>query len=182
VDELRPGLWTWTAPHPDWDETRDASWGPDVRSYALVRGEHVILFDPVDPPRELLEGRDGEVVLTAEWHSRSAGDLALPVRGHGDPLPDGIVEQPGFYPEERSLWIAEHGALIAGDSLPDGGPAPDPWLGKTSRADYNAKLCPLLELPVELVLATHGDPVFDDARARLAAALGQPTNSSRTSS
>lgn len=45
-----------------------------------------------------------------------------------------------------------------GDSFP-GGPIPDDWLpdGKT-RADYRAWLEPFLELPVELVLPTHGDP------------------------
>jgi hypothetical protein len=40
-----------------------------------------------------------------------------------------------------------------------GGPIPDDRLpeGQT-RADYRSWLSPLLELPVELVLPTHGDP------------------------
>jgi len=56
------------------------------------------------------------------------------------------------------LWLEEHGALVFGDSFP-GGPIPDDWLpdGKT-RADYAAWLERLLELPVKLVLPTHGDP------------------------
>ena len=33
-------------------------------------------------------------------------------------------------------------------------------------------LRPLLDLPVELLLLTHGEPVRDDARAQLAAAIG----------
>jgi hypothetical protein len=47
---------------------------------------------------------------------------------------------------------------VFGDSFP-GGPIPDDWLpeGQT-RADYNAWLASLIELPVELVLPTHGDP------------------------
>jgi hypothetical protein len=56
------------------------------------------------------------------------------------------------------LWLAEHRALVFGDSFP-GGPIPDDWLpeGQT-RADYRAWLSPLLALPVELVLPTRGDP------------------------
>jgi hypothetical protein len=30
MDEIRTGLWTWTAPHPEWHEQ------PVVRSYAVV--------------------------------------------------------------------------------------------------------------------------------------------------
>jgi hypothetical protein len=111
-------------------------------------------------------------VLTAEWHKRSAPELELPVHDRGDPLPDGVEERPAFYlPEERFLWIPTARALIAGDSLPNGGGVPDAWLGETPRAEYNEGLRPLLDLPIELLLPTHGDPVVDDAHARLDQAL-----------
>jgi hypothetical protein len=143
VEELRPGLWTWTAPHPDWHEQ------PVVRSYAVERGDALVLVDPMAPPEELHAGRAVQVALTAPWHGRSARE--------GAPEAD-VDARPAFYPDERVLWLAEHGALVFGDSFP-GGPIPDDWLpeGKT-RADYRAWLEPLLELPVELVLPTHGDP------------------------
>jgi hypothetical protein len=48
---------------------------------------------------------------------------------------------------------------------------PDEWLGDSKREDYNAKLRPLLDLPIELLLPTHGDPITEDARARLERAL-----------
>jgi hypothetical protein len=172
VEELRPGLWTWTARHPAWDAERDTLWGPDVRSYAWDAGDILVLFDPIDPPHELLEGRRVEIVLTAEWHKRSSPELGLPVRDRGDPLPDGVEERPAFYqPEERFLWLPRQRALVAGDSLPSGGGVPDAWLGETPRAEYNERLRPLLDLPIELILPTHGDPVVDDAHARLEQAL-----------
>jgi hypothetical protein len=69
-----------------------------------------------------------------------------------------VDTRPGFYTDERVLWLAEHGALVFGDSFP-GRPVSDDWLpeGRT-RADHRSWLSPLLALPVELVLPTHGDP------------------------
>jgi glyoxylase-like metal-dependent hydrolase (beta-lactamase superfamily II) len=170
VHELAGGLWTWTAPHPEWKD--DPSWGPEVRSYVLHTDDGVILFDPIAPPQELLDG-NVQVVLTAEWHGRDAHKLGLPIRG--DDLPPQVTAQPAFYPGERTLWIPGQNALVAGDSLPDGGAVPDAWLesewAKATRAEYNEKLRPLLDLPVELILPTHGDPVLDGAAIALRAAL-----------
>lgn len=170
MQELAGGLWTWAAPHPEWGD--DPSWGPEVRSYALKTDDGVILFDPIAPPQELLEG-DVQVVLTAEWHGRDAQKLGVPIRGAD--LPPQVTAQPAFYPGERTLWIPGHNALVAGDSLPDGGAMPDEWLesegAKATREEYNQKLRPLLDLPIELLLPTHGDPVLDDAQDKLRRAL-----------
>jgi len=171
VDELAPGLWTWSGNHPDWND--NPTWGPEVRSYALSANDGVILFDPTAPTDELMRDANVEVVLTAEWHTRDADKLGLRIRE--DDLPPGVTAHPGFFPGERTLWIAAHKALVAGDCLPDGGAIPDAWLvsewEKSTRGEYNAKLRPLLELPIELLLPTHGDPVVGDAHARLAQAL-----------
>jgi glyoxylase-like metal-dependent hydrolase (beta-lactamase superfamily II) len=86
-----------------------------------------------------------------------------------------VNAQPAFFPGERSLWIPAQNALVIGDSLPGAGAMPDAWLesewAKATREEYNEKLRPLLDLPVELLLPTHGDPVLDDAHDRLSAAL-----------
>jgi hypothetical protein len=144
MEELRPGLWTWTAPHPEWHEQ------PGVRSYAVEQEDGLVLIDPMTPPAELLADRELRVALTCPWHARSAPELGAPEAE--------VEARPGFYPDERVIWLADHGALVFGDSFP-GGPIPDDWLpeGRT-RGDYDAWLGELHELPVELVLPTHGDP------------------------
>ena len=165
MDELRPGLWTWTGRHPDWRD--DPHWGPEVRSYALRTDDGVVLFDPIAPPGELTRDANVQVVVTAEWHSRDAERLGLKVLTD---LPAGIDEHPAFFPGERTLWLASHHALVAGDSLPGAGPMPDAWLksewATSTREEYNAKLRPLLELPVERVLASHGGPFDRNALER----------------
>jgi hypothetical protein len=170
VQELRPGLWTWTARHPDW--TPDEEWEPEVRSYAIARGDEILLFDPLKPPPDLIRNRNVEIVLTAEWHRRSSAELAAPIHRIGEPLPDGVEERPAFFPQDRVLWLPEERALILGDSLMYAKAIPDAWLGESSREDYNAKLRPLLELPFELLLPTHGDPIVGHARAHLERQLG----------
>jgi hypothetical protein len=144
MEELRPGLWTWTAPHPEWREQ------PVVRSYAVERGGTLVLIDPISPPPELLEGRELRVALTCPWHARSAPEL--------DASEAELESRPAFYPDERVLVLEEHGALVFGDSWP-GGPIPDDWLPEDkTRADYDAWLASLLEPPPTLLLPTHGDP------------------------
>jgi hypothetical protein len=171
VQELAGGLWTWTGRHPDWND--DPSWGPDVRSYALRTNDGVILFDPIAVPDELDREGSVQVVLTAEWHGRDAEQLGFPICG--DDLPPEVNAQPAFFPGERSLWIPAQNALVIRDSLPDGGAMPDAWLqsewAKATREEYNEKLRPLVDLPVELLLPTHGDPVLDDAHRALTRAL-----------
>jgi hypothetical protein len=152
MEQLRPGLWTWTAPHPEWHEQ------PLVRSYAVERGDALLLIDPMSPPAELLAGRELRVALTCAWHARSAPEL-----GAGE---EAVESRPGFYPEERVLCLRDYAALVFGDSFP-GGPIPDDWLPEGSTdADYRDWLRPLLELPVELVLPTHGDPGTADVLER----------------
>jgi glyoxylase-like metal-dependent hydrolase (beta-lactamase superfamily II) len=96
-----------------------------------------------------------------------------PVDGHvfeaGDRLPVGVEAFPGMEPNDLMLWVESRRALVAGDTLVDRGD------GLEFRADWATEgpaiaergvppeqilegLRPLLELPVEHVLATHGGP------------------------
>jgi hypothetical protein len=92
MEQLRPGLWTWTAPHPEWREQ------PVVRSYAVERGRALVLIDPISPPLELLEGGQLQVALTCPWHARSASEL--------DASEAELAARPGFYPDERVPLMA----------------------------------------------------------------------------
>ena len=51
VTELAPGLWRWTATHPEWTEEEGGQegWEPEVSSYALVEEDALVLIDPLVP-------------------------------------------------------------------------------------------------------------------------------------
>ena len=73
--EVRPGVWHWQSPHPDWGEEE---WWPElVSSYAIGLGDDFVLFDPLAVPDELRE-RATAVVLTAPYHERDARRLGPP--------------------------------------------------------------------------------------------------------
>jgi glyoxylase-like metal-dependent hydrolase (beta-lactamase superfamily II) len=217
--ELRPGLWHWEAPHPQWEPTEP--WGPEVSSYAIDDGERLLFFDPIAPPSELeaLAGdRATAIVLTCPWHERDSRGLVerlgvpvytplpdsaeylmekwgLTAEQVGDGSPDvawlvrqgvgeahpytagdrldvGVDAFAGQKPNDTVLWVASHGAVVAGDTLVDFGSGLEinpRWLSEEmTREQVVEGLRPLLDLPVQHMLATHGVP-FD--RAALERAL-----------
>jgi glyoxylase-like metal-dependent hydrolase (beta-lactamase superfamily II) len=80
----------------------------------------------------------------------------------GDDLPGGIVAYAAIEPDDLVLWIPRMRALVFGDTLVDRGAGlelPMTWDPRdVSREQRAAALRPLLDLPVELVLPTHGPP------------------------
>jgi len=88
----------------------------------------------------------------AEGHLFSAGDR----------LPVGVEAFPGKEPNDVVLWVESHQAVIAGDTLVDFGQGleiPPEWLSDgVTPTQMTEGLRPLLERPVEHVLATHGGP------------------------
>jgi glyoxylase-like metal-dependent hydrolase (beta-lactamase superfamily II) len=141
------------------------------------------------------------VLVTVFWHTRSAAAMVerygarvwAPTRARaavarragvvtdafrpGDPLPGGIEARPTVRGGEVVYWIAPHAALVPGDVLLADGEGglrmcPESWLPTArTRADLAASLTPLLDLPVERVLVSHGDPVLARARDVLAHAV-----------
>jgi glyoxylase-like metal-dependent hydrolase (beta-lactamase superfamily II) len=133
------------------------------------------------------------VLVTIYWHARSAAEIldrydgarvwahvpaAEEVRKRtpvtdtfvpGDALPGGVQAFDAGVNMEVAFWLPEPGGVVTGDALiaPPDGPV-RVWEGgdETRRA-----LQPLLELPVELVLLTHGEPVLHGGREALAKAL-----------
>jgi hypothetical protein len=95
--ELRPGIWHWQSPHPDWDAEQ---WWPQlVSSYAIALGDDVVLFDPIAVPDEIRE-RATAVVLTAPYHERDARSLGLPVHTPPADTWQDWVEKFGVAPEK----------------------------------------------------------------------------------
>jgi glyoxylase-like metal-dependent hydrolase (beta-lactamase superfamily II) len=89
---------------------------------------------------------------TGEGHLFSAGDR----------LPVGVEAFPGKEPNDIVLWVEGRSAVIAGDTLVDFGEGleiPAEWISPpVTREQIAEGLRPLLALPVEHVLATHGGP------------------------
>jgi glyoxylase-like metal-dependent hydrolase (beta-lactamase superfamily II) len=187
VRELRTGVWHWSAPHPEWEPGVDWGEDVSVSSYAIEDGGGLLLFDPLAPPDEIVEragAREAAIVLTSPWHRRDAQSLAErigapvyvpppdqgdpdPVQGRvftaGDALPMGVEAFPGREePNDLMLWVGSRRALVAGDTLIDRGHGLellDEWLPDgVTREQILESLRPLLDLPVELVLPTHGKP------------------------
>jgi glyoxylase-like metal-dependent hydrolase (beta-lactamase superfamily II) len=105
------------------------------------------------------------------WLLREHKGEALPYEA-GDRLPFGADVFPGHKANDTVLWVESHSAVISGDTLVDFGKGleiNERWLRPgVTREEVAAGLRPLLELPVEHVLATHGGP---NDRAALERAL-----------
>lgn len=199
LDELRPGLFRWTAIHPDAEPEPEpgspADWGPEVGSVAYAAPDALLLVDPLVPAdrTELQDeidtlvrshGRRVAILTTLKFHRRSRPELAARYQASTsrarDTLPEGVVTLPIRGAGETMVWLPEREALIPGDRLlgDDAGGLrlPDErWLRYLSsgmrRRGLAAVLRPLLDLPVELVLVSHGEPVLADGRAAIARAL-----------
>jgi hypothetical protein len=76
-EELGPGLWRWTARHPEW---HPGDFGRQVASYLVEAGSDALLIDPLlpdpaDPVLGLIERVRSDrlsVLVTVPYHVRSA--------------------------------------------------------------------------------------------------------------
>lgn len=197
-EELRPGLWRWTAHHEEWKQ--------EVAAVAVATEAELVLIDPLlvgdqwQRLEDALDERQLHVLLTIHWHARSADEIASRFSGAriwahsrnraavarrapvtdvfrlGDELPGGLVALEARPRSEVLFWLPRSRALIAGDALLGDGEkgeglhtCPKWWLPEsTSLEDLRASLRPALELPVEMVLTSHGAPVLTGAGEQLA--------------
>jgi len=137
----------------------------DVPVYAArpeTGPELVELYD-VDPARV-----EGFISSDLRWLVHEGGGEFHEI----PPAPFGLELFVGRTRCDLVLWLEPARAVIAGDTLADWGDGlaiHDEWLSaKVSRGDVVARLRPLLEKPVEIVLAAHGEPTD---RAELERAL-----------
>jgi glyoxylase-like metal-dependent hydrolase (beta-lactamase superfamily II) len=190
TQEIAPGLRRWTAWHDHWEE--------QVGSVAVDTADGLVLIDPLDPPADLPSPK--HVLLTLYYHARAAAGLKArvwaparsqrPLRNRGveaedaaaGELPGGIVPFPTARAAESVYWLPEHRAVVVGDVLLGAGAkpratdeplrlCPQRWLGKSTHEQLRRSLLPLLDLPVEHVLVSHGLPVVDNGKRELARVL-----------
>jgi hypothetical protein len=193
VETLAPGLRRWTARHEEW--------GEEVGCVAVDTDEGLVLIDPLDPPALFVspehvlltvffhlrstDAVGAPHVWAGKYSTRSAANRGVTVTddvADGN-LPGGIVAYPTARRAEVVYWLPEQRSLVVGDVLLGAGAkpkatdeplrlCPERWLGGPSLDDLRASLRPLLELPVERVLVSHGAPVLEHGNRELERVLG----------
>ena len=110
--------------------------------------------------------------------ARRTDDGITDVYKIGATLPGGVEARPSGGRSEVVFWIPAHRTLVPGDVILGGEDGtglrlcPESWFPKSvGHGKIRAALQPLLDLPVERVLVSHGEPVLSGARAALARAL-----------
>jgi glyoxylase-like metal-dependent hydrolase (beta-lactamase superfamily II) len=140
------------------------------------------------------------VVITIYWHARNAQQIRDRYAGArvwayrpataeiqqrtdvtdtftvDDALPAGVRAYEAGVADEVVYWLPDDRALVTGDIViaTAARPAPRVWsenMQPQVLENVRRSLRPLRDLPVELLLLTHGEPVLDGAREALHRAL-----------
>ena len=189
--DVAPGLWIWRREHPDWSP--DADWEPLVTSTCVESAGQVAVLDALAPPEdatdvwERLDARPPTLaVVLKPDHVR---DVDLFVRRYGarpfgpalfwphdvpeteleaieprSELPGGLVAlYDGRGRSETPLWLPEQRTLVFADALTAPGGELRVWATPWHEERALPALRALLELPFELVVVAHGEPVHDRA-------------------
>ena len=192
ITQIGPGLRYWTAPHPEWRGATD--WPEDVGCVYYEASDAVALIDPLIPKGEedqfwaMLDAaieRSGlpvAVLLTAPWHRRSAPVVAerygaaVWAGESSEILPSGVeVFVPAGSPKQQvAFFLRPPRTLVVAEFFRGAGgglrvcPSPD-LIDKNA---FDESLRTLLDLPIDHVLVSHGEPVFHDGKRLIAEALG----------
>jgi hypothetical protein len=197
VEKIVPGLWRWTAPHPEWVPDAELEspddWEQLVGS-VLYESEHAVIFiDPLVPPNadafwRWADKRVGRrpvwVLTTLAPHRRSREVITARYRASVSRARSGLPE--GVEPivlrgaRETMFWLPRVGTLVPGDRILGGRAGglrlcPESWLAwsRVNRDELRSLLMPLLELPIERVLVSHGQPILRDGVRALRRCLSQ---------
>jgi hypothetical protein len=169
-----------------------ADWPELVGSVAYEAPDAFVLIDPL-VPEELwpalgkridAHGQPVRVLTTIGFHRRSRDEVvrrfdATTSRAKAS-LPEGVETVTIRRAGETMVWLPGPRALVPGDRLlgDDAGGlrlCPPGWLRYLEPGlgydELREALRELLELSVEMVLVSHGDPVLRDGRAAIERAL-----------
>lgn len=196
--EIVPGLLRWTAPHPDWNARAapgsSDDWDEQVGSVLYELPDAVALIDPLLPSEdragfldwldERVGSRPVSILTTIRWHRRDRDELAERYRSTRsrawNAVPAGITPRPLRGAGETVFWLPAVAALVPGDRLigARGGGlqvCPQSWLEDVhvNRPALAELLRTLVELPIERVLVSHGEPVLRGGAAALVRAIAQ---------
>jgi hypothetical protein len=192
VTRIAEGLWRWTAEHPRWaywpNHEREAR---EVGCVYYEAADATVLVDPLVPAAEeddFFRHLDADInrrglpvviLLTADWHRRSADELAARYEARIDgALPEGVEEVPIEGADERQVtyFIRPHAALVVAEIFGvdiDG----ELYVGRSPALvrpyELEASLARIMDLPIERLLVSHGEPILEDAKTRMAEALAR---------
>jgi hypothetical protein len=199
VRDVAPGLWIWQVDYDDWRP--GLGWGPTVNATCVESGREIAVLDAIAPPDPASEAwarldakpptlavvlkpdhvRDVDLIVE-RYRARAFGpylfwpqnvpETELEGIQPGSELPGGLValydgrnrcETPLWLPEQRALVLADGMTAPHGELLVWG----TPWHEERVLPAFRA----MLELPFELVIVSHGEPVHD--RSAFERALGR---------
>jgi glyoxylase-like metal-dependent hydrolase (beta-lactamase superfamily II) len=188
---LAPDLWRWTGRRADPDievgclyyktgreillfdpllpsEDPEGFWRALDRDVLPIEADvHVLLTRPTHTrsAREMLERYPNAhlwtSVATRDAVAEHAGVVTDTFEA-GETLPGNVSAVAAGRPDEVLFWIPEHRALVVGDALMGNG---EGGL-RLHREELRESLMPLLDLEIDFVLASHGEPVRGDAELR----------------
>jgi glyoxylase-like metal-dependent hydrolase (beta-lactamase superfamily II) len=163
-----------------------------VGSVAFEAADAFVLIDPLVPDelwtpleeRVRAHGRPVRVLTTIAFHRRSRDEVvrrfaATTSRAKAS-LPEGVETVTIRRAGETMVWLPGPRALVPGDRLlgDDGGGlrmCPPGWLRYLEPGltydELRDALQPLLGLPIEMVLVSHGEPVLRGGHAAVERAL-----------
>jgi glyoxylase-like metal-dependent hydrolase (beta-lactamase superfamily II) len=197
-EELRPGLWRWTGRYPEWkgevaavaverdDDVvlidpllADDQWDRLETGFGERRLHVLLTIHWHARSAAAVVERFPETRIWAHSRNRAAVARRAPVTDVfkvGDELPAGLVALEARPRSEVLFWEPRSKALIVGDALLGDGEkgdglhtCPAGWLPQsTDLEDLRSALRPAHDLPVELILPSHGAPVLHNAKAQLA--------------
>lgn len=198
-EQIAQGLWRWTAYHEEWRE--DVACHALRRGGDLVLVDPLLAGEEQWAALEAAVDDHLHILLTVHWHARSSAEIisrmpqahvwahtrnAAAIRRRtpvtdafrpGDPLPGGLQAYVARPRTEVVLWDPDARALITGDVLLGDGEGgvrmcPASWLPQSATLEQlRESLRGCTDLPIEMVLVSHGDPVLRDGRAALERAL-----------
>ena len=169
-----------------------SDWPEIVGSVAFAAPQEFVFVDPLVPDelwpaldeRVRAHGRPVRALTTIGFHRRSRDEVVRRFDAGTSrakaALPEGVETVTIRRAGETMVWLPGPRALIPGDRLlgdEAGGlrMCPPGWLGYLepglSYDELREALRPLLDLPVEMVLVSHGEPVLRDGRAAIERAL-----------
>ena len=164
-----------------------------VGSVVYTNHENAVFFDPLLPSDpdpfwawadQRVAERDVYVLTTIKWHRRSRDAFAVRYgasTSRAKPnLPQGVESFRLRRAGETVFWLPEPRALIPGDRILGAANGalrmcPESWLNHLGTGmtlgGLKDQLRPLLDLPIEHVLVSHGEPVTGNGSRALAEAL-----------